>query len=90
MVIKSLTSATVVDSKQIATFWFAIKHKTVRKGFKKLTIPVTDEEGNYIVDKTKINIVLNSGMQFQMLSKDKKAGEEMFNLFLKAKQEDEK
>lgn len=90
MIIKSLTSASIVDSKQISAFWFAIKHKIVRKGFKKLTVPIIDKEGNYMVDKTKINIILNCGIEFQILCKDEKAGEEMFNLFLKAKQEDEK
>ena len=78
MIIKSLSSNSVFDTKNIDAISFQLKADKNNKPIKR--------NGNYLIDKTKINIMFASGQSITCICPDEKSGQEMFDILSNAMQ----
>ena len=78
MIIKSPSSNSVFDTKNIDCIGFELKVDKNNKFIKR--------KGNYLIDKTKINIMFASGQSITCVCPDEKAGQEMFDMLSNAMQ----
>lgn len=78
MIIKSTSSNSVFDTKNIDCIGFEIKHDKNNKPIKR--------NGLVVVDKTKIYIMFASGQSISCICPDEKSGQEMFEILSNAMQ----
>lgn len=78
MIIKSPSSNSVFDTKNIDVISFQLKVDKNNKFIKR--------NGAYLIDKTKINIMFASGQSITCMCPDEKSGQEMFDMMSNAMQ----
>lgn len=78
MIIKSPSSNSVFDTKNIDAISFQLKVDKNNKLIKR--------NGAYLIDKTKINIMFASGQSITCMCPDEKSGQEMFDMMSNAMQ----
>lgn len=78
MIIKSPSSNSVFDTKNIDCISFEIKYDKNNKPIKR--------NGTIAIDKTKIHIMFASGQSICCICPDEKAGQEMFDILSNAMQ----
>ena len=76
MIIKSLSSNSVFDTKNIDAISFEVKYDKNNKPIKR--------NGKIAIDKTKIHIMFASGQSITCISPDEKSGQEMFDILSNA------
>lgn len=78
MIIKSPSSNSVFDTKNIDCIGFELKFDKNNKPIKR--------NGKYLIDKTKIHIMFASGQSINCMCPDEKSGQEMFDVISNAMQ----
>ena len=78
MIIKSPSSNSVFDTKNIDCIGFELKVDKNNKFIKR--------NGAYLIDKTKIHIMFASGQSITCMCPDEKSGQEMFDIICNAMQ----
>ena len=78
MIIKSPSSNSVFDTKNIDCIGFDLKLDKNNKPIKR--------NGHYLIDKTKIHIMFASGQSINVLCPDEKSGQETFDIISNAMQ----
>lgn len=78
MIIKSPSSNSVFDTKNIDCIGFELKLDKNNKFIKR--------NGKYLIDKTKIHIMFASGQSINIVCPDEKSGQEMFDTLSNAMQ----
>lgn len=78
MIIKSPSSNSVFDTKNIDCIGFDLKYDKNKNPIKR--------NGKYLIDKTKINIMFASGQSIVLRCSTEKDGQEMFDILSNAMQ----
>ena len=78
MIIKSPSSNSVFDTKNIDCIGFDLKLDKNNKPIKR--------KGAYLIDKTRIHIMFASGQSINCICPDEKSGQEMFDIISNAMQ----
>lgn len=79
MIIKTNSGHSAFNTTEICAIHFEVKFKTIRKGFKKILVPIQNEKGEYLIDKTKISILFKNGQYVNLICSSEQEGQRFFD-----------